>query len=864
MSGNEVSADIGTALLRALQAPNPVLFAGAGVGIRVGLPSWLEFVNHMAEVCTRFGDHVSAESVRDRASRGRFLEASSAYRNSDLIPEGERWKLLVAPFGTPIPDAELDKLEPLVQLPFQAVVTTNYDKSLLDSWARCHGRMPTTFNRSELAHASLYRQHFIARIHGRAEDPSSIVFDPQSYEAACADMGYVDFVMSLLRQRSVTFVGFSFLDPAIQHIIKLYKNRHSPRFEALHTALIPAGGDDLAAELRSANVEVVFYDPDGAHAALWRGIRAAYGELRALHPTQPIRPIAVKAANSSTHRLLAFAYAQMLTKRDAAPLATLARDSVVASMIADRRGAVIEISDLVPKVAQVLGVTAMESTSLISTSIARLEKRELVESHETLVQWVGCEGDGFESDIGQLSQSIIDRMRVREGVLANDHDRIVAARVVENLLVARAWDMSAQLAGAAAIWPSDIDAQVAQSIAQFSSDRRLVHGEQLARAISNLLCAPDGAESSILVGLARAAFGLQLIVSSPRQTLLHAQALPELVYLDANILLPLVARGHPLRPAYVDALERLTMACREAQKPLRVVVGRQFLNEVVSHRQIAVELAETLGLDDPERLARHIAFYGAVNTNVYIGGYASVVGREKKQVAFRKYMEASAPYINEEQLASYLRQDGIETVDLTPDEEHRGEAARIVHTLESAYERREGASHRGRARVLLVHEADQLLRLAQDRELGIRSLFVTAHGRFRRVLREDGQLETLSNLTMSHVGLVAMAEVLSSKEPDARALARLLWMAPAVETESTLFDYFIDCGLRRYREGLGTDIAQVAKRVAHEATVAAEVEQLHLGSGDTDDHARTAKFLDRFEDRFYELYRSGLDRAARD
>ncbi|HAF03700.1 MAG TPA: hypothetical protein DCG89_07880 [Spartobacteria bacterium] len=48
--------EIGQALRDFVAQPRSVLFAGAGVGCRVGLPNWGEWLHILADVCSEFGD----------------------------------------------------------------------------------------------------------------------------------------------------------------------------------------------------------------------------------------------------------------------------------------------------------------------------------------------------------------------------------------------------------------------------------------------------------------------------------------------------------------------------------------------------------------------------------------------------------------------------------------------------------------------------------------------------------------------------------------------------------------------------------------------------------------------------------------
>jgi hypothetical protein len=119
-------------------------------------------------------------------------------------------------------------------------------------------------------------------------------------------------------------------------------------------------------------------------------------------------------------------------------------------------------------------------------------------------------------------------------------------------------------------------------------------------------------------------------------------------------------------------------------------------------------------------------------------------------------------------------------------------------------------------------------------------------------------------MTVSHLGLVALADVMVGLDTDARSLARLVWASPAGDHERALFDYFVTLGLREYHEGLATELQLLAQKSAREASDAADDEQVDFFGDRLDDVARRAAFLDRFEDRFYQHWREAIRRKDKE
>jgi len=124
-------------------------------------------------------------------------------------------------------------------------------------------------------------------------------------------------------------------------------------------------------------------------------------------------------------------------------------------------------------------------------------------------------------------------------------------------------------------------------------------------------------------------------------------------------------------------------------------------------------------------------------------------------------------------------------------------------------------------------------------------------------------LEGLSGMAGSDLRLVALGGVVVGVGGDPRSLAGLVWAAPTGDEEKVLFEYFISLGLREYHEGLATELQHLAQRSAEEARATVETERLKIFSHEVPDIERTAAFLDRFEDRFYQSWREAIERKER-
>jgi hypothetical protein len=71
-----------------VSAPRTILFAGAGIGARVGLPDWSEYIEQLARVSELSGDKDSALLIRKRVAKRQWLGAASVYKTAEIPRRG--------------------------------------------------------------------------------------------------------------------------------------------------------------------------------------------------------------------------------------------------------------------------------------------------------------------------------------------------------------------------------------------------------------------------------------------------------------------------------------------------------------------------------------------------------------------------------------------------------------------------------------------------------------------------------------------------------------------------------------------------------------------------------------------------------
>jgi hypothetical protein len=130
------SEELGTTIAKFVSDPRSVLFVGAGVGCRVNLRTWTDWMGKLAKICREYGEGLAGDLIVSRISQGDYLGAATVYKTCRRIPEGERLSRMAESFRYGTDELPLDRLQTLVSLPVSGIVTTNYDRSFHDAYAK--------------------------------------------------------------------------------------------------------------------------------------------------------------------------------------------------------------------------------------------------------------------------------------------------------------------------------------------------------------------------------------------------------------------------------------------------------------------------------------------------------------------------------------------------------------------------------------------------------------------------------------------------------------------------------------------------------------------------------------------------------
>jgi hypothetical protein len=260
-------------LFNAVENGSCVLFAGAGISLGTGLPSWRALVKGLIE---RVGDIEPRKAItlRDEYDAGHLLRAAQ-YAKDELGPH-EYFQFLgnILSLGV-APHVNHDLI---CSIPFRAVITTNFDKLIETAFTLRHRRMPTTFtgkSLSALASGLYANSFFLFKLHGDIDQPESIVLTRQDFDQIIYHSPHIKtFLHSMFARNTILYVGYSLNDPDFDLILGELAAQFAGN-TPVHYALLPEPDPLKAQELKTRfNIRALPYDPADEHAAVTNFLEA--------------------------------------------------------------------------------------------------------------------------------------------------------------------------------------------------------------------------------------------------------------------------------------------------------------------------------------------------------------------------------------------------------------------------------------------------------------------------------------------------------------------------------------------------------------------------------------------------------------
>lgn len=214
---------------------NPVVgWLGAGLSIPAGLPSWHDL---KTKLCVALEEKISQiETQKDKeylCSRLSYIRSESnlwlAFQNLKEALGDTSYVQSIRDAFSQADSCEIpDNYMKLLSLPLTGIITLNLDRLATRSFSKRNpGKIPVEFSGNKcggFTYILKSPQPFILNLHGTVADKSSWIFTRKELECLTTEVGYTDFIKTVLCSRTVVFFGISADDVAIDsHLARLKK-----------------------------------------------------------------------------------------------------------------------------------------------------------------------------------------------------------------------------------------------------------------------------------------------------------------------------------------------------------------------------------------------------------------------------------------------------------------------------------------------------------------------------------------------------------------------------------------------------------------------------------------------------------------
>ena len=258
-----------------------VLFVGAGLSAAAGLPGWGDLLKGMIEVI-RADDSTRSDlgELQRLFETGRFLQVADYCK--DRLGKTRYHEYLakrLQPTSTDTPEAH----QHISRLPFRAVVTTNYDSLLEDSFffeTRRRPKAPTHADKDVLGTLLFDRAFFILKAHGDINRPATVVLTARDYrEIIYQNPAFNAMFAALLMTNAVLFLGYSLGDPDLNLLLDSQLSAFSDQVPPRYALMMDVGEVQRTVMKQSAGIDVQSF-PKGEYDSVPKYLGALVQEVQ--------------------------------------------------------------------------------------------------------------------------------------------------------------------------------------------------------------------------------------------------------------------------------------------------------------------------------------------------------------------------------------------------------------------------------------------------------------------------------------------------------------------------------------------------------------------------------------------------------
>lgn len=211
------------------------VFVGAGVSMGAGYPSWAAL---LAEIGEELG--VQSGNLHDLAALAQWSiqENGGATRVRNVIKE-----------QIGVDNQVPATLEVLARLPVKYIWTTNYDRLIERAFATINRPIDTFSSAEDLALRARPGATRLFKMHGSIERLDDVVISTDDYELYRSKRGaFLPLLQAHLSGMSMLFLGISFTDPNIRHVLSLIRESFTTAPPEHFAVVRPPQRDDCTSD----------------------------------------------------------------------------------------------------------------------------------------------------------------------------------------------------------------------------------------------------------------------------------------------------------------------------------------------------------------------------------------------------------------------------------------------------------------------------------------------------------------------------------------------------------------------------------------------------------------------------------------
>lgn len=738
---------------------NTILFVGAGMSMDLGFPSWNKLIEQLAAAIETDSPEC-AGLMRVRLQRNQVIEAADPAYFEEVRPE-TRVRFLDRTFGITPETKRRHKL--MGQLPVAAFVTLNFDSVIEAAIGNAdlgtRQRMAQVFNGPNRftrfnSGLSVYLEQYsqfsakkalVLKIHNDMTDPENIILSNAHMRALGSEPGYRAFYETCFRSSNVIFLGFGGNDPNLLEILAREVTNYAG-FSARNSYLIVPDGTTIPLALTShPQVVPVHYDPRDNH----QQIEELLKELGDRWNEQPREDTNLAVALAEQPIISIF---ELMTPALRAGVDTTIIEQLGRFMVATGKHLARPNKDrnsIANRVGQRYGIPIAQAKALVDAYQGEPAVATL---------------SGVPDPAPMIAEGLYTRALAYDARLQIKAADItpIAKAVLQYGLSAFGGNLALTMLHLETASPSLFKQEVDRQLRKPWPKLGDVEREALALAFSDMFQNPQPAEEEIISRLSMTAVAFGLIQALPEASL-ATDVVPDVIYIDSNIALPLLTRT-PRK----DATIRNLLKAAQAQRRM-VLMHEGFLSEIESHYDLAFRRLSEQRLVTVADVTTYLQSLAEpdefVNVFLLMTQHVEAAPTDPAEQVLKKHFGDGS----QATFARQLQLVGIAITDIIGPAERENELRHYILT------NKQDTYNRGlKAREILArNEACQLAVMEVDRAAQRRSWFITDDNQLRVLAHRT---EDLANLTL--LSLLSSHALLSAVTAGAQlgnAFARMLW-----------------------------------------------------------------------------------------